>query len=194
METPSPSPETVGNDVPPLNSDPLPLGKGRIALAAGAVLAAVACGFSAPVQDPPADPVSYDEVIGLWENGHGETIEFREDGTFTAVASSFAKRQGWEVPEGEFDGTWQLCESIYTTLENGDVHRSPMCVESDEGEYIETSGTGMGGSLLFTEDEQLELYPYALEDHTHSDDYYTKVDLSRPPGRRELRNGVGRVR
>ncbi|MCC3765927.1 hypothetical protein K3N28_22975 [Glycomyces sp. TRM65418] len=150
----------------------------RIAFTAGVVLAAAACGFAAPVQDPPADPVPYDEVVGLWENGHGETIEFREDGTFTAVPSSFSARLGWEVPEGEFDGHWRLCESIYITLENGDERRSPDCVESDEGEYIEIDAdrNGVGGSLLFTEDEQIELYPYALEDATHSSDYYTKAD------------------
>lgn len=179
MKTLSHCPETVGNDVPRTpNADPRPPGRARIAFAAGTVLATAACGFAAPVQDPPADPVHYDEVVGLWENGNGETIEFREDGTFTAVPSSFSVRLGYEVPEGEFDGLWQLCESIYVTLENGDEHRSPACVESDAGEYvsIDSDSNGVGGDLLFTEDEQLELYPYALEDATLSDDYYTKAD------------------
>ncbi|SDD04184.1 hypothetical protein [Glycomyces harbinensis] len=150
----------------------------RIAFAAGAVFAATACGFSAPVQDPPEEPVPFDEVVGLWENGHGETVEFYADGTFTADPSSFSERIGWEVPEGKFDGTWQLCESIYVTLDNGDQHRGADCIESDEGEYVETDSevAGLGGTLLFTEDEQIELYPYQLEDHTRSEDYYVKVD------------------
>ncbi|MQM24691.1 hypothetical protein [Glycomyces albidus] len=172
--------ETVANGVALRASKPAlrPIARARTVLAAGAVFATAACGLAAPIQDPPADPVRYDEVVGLWENGHGETIEFREDGTFTAEPSSFSVRLGYEVPAGEFDGRWRLCASIYITTEDGGRQRSPECVESDSGEYIDTESDldGVGGSLLFTEDEQLELYPYALEDHTHSSDYYTKAD------------------
>lgn len=178
METPARRTATVGNDVLRTPSSAArPAGWARMVLAAGTVLAAAACGFAAPVQDPPADPVPYDEVVGLWENGHGATIEFREDGTYTAVGSTFGASGRIEVPAGEFDGSWRLCESIYGTL-NGEEVRSPVCAESEKGEWIVLGADGSLGmdNLLFTEDEEIELYPYALEIPTHSDDYYTKAD------------------
>ncbi|MCD0445663.1 hypothetical protein LO763_18820 [Glycomyces sp. A-F 0318] len=153
-------------------------GRARVALAAGAVLTAAACGFAAPVQDPPADPVPYGEVVGLWENGEGGTIEFREDGTYTATGSTFGASGETEVPAGEFDGRWSLCESIYTTTGDGEEIRSPECVESEAGEWIALGDAGAlnASHLLFTGNEHLELYPYALETHTRDSDYYAKAD------------------
>lgn len=179
METPRHRPETIAKDVRrAADSASRPTGKVRIALAIGAVLAAAAaCGFPPP-QDPPADPVPRDEVVGLWENGRGGTIQFRDDGTFMATGSAFGASARFTVPEGGLDGTWTLCKSIYVTMEDGGRHRSPDCVESDEGEYLSIGTTdGVGGDdLLFTGGEQVELYPYAFETLTDSSDYYAKAD------------------
>ncbi|MDA1359093.1 hypothetical protein O1R50_05630 [Glycomyces luteolus] len=180
MEAPGHLPEPDGSDIARTSKRTTRLlGRARIVLAAAAVLALGACGFAAPVQDPPEDPVPYDEVVGLWENGHGETIEFHEDGILTADPSTFSERTYGNAPEGPVEGTWLLCKSIYGEAADGSKHRSPTCVESDQGEYlsIDTEQGGVGGSLLFTDkDSQLQLYPYALEDPTFSEDYYTKID------------------
>ncbi|GAB4006353.1 hypothetical protein GCM10029992_56770 [Glycomyces albus] len=157
-----------------------------ITVIAFCALLVIACGWGlpAPLEDPPEEKVPYGDVVGLWENEKGYSIEFDDNGTFTAVGDSFGPGFGHDVPGGVFEGNWSLCPDYHgfdeETKSVEEILSEPGCGEVKEGEWIaldapEGSVEGWVDDLIFTGDEEIRMYPYFIDVGPDQDDFYTKA-------------------
>lgn len=146
----------------------------RLALAAAIVSTIVlACGYPAAHEAPPAEKVPFEAVLGTWEGGR-YTIEFHEDGSYTLTSDG-----GRFTPLSD-DGTWTLCKD-YPYEEFGKEGTTVIdCVEAAAGEWIqfhhpEDRTIDFPWELLFTGDEDLQLYAYNIDTGVDKDLFYRKV-------------------
>lgn len=124
-----------------------------------------------------------DTVLGVWEDGNGRTIEFREDWTFTAVGDTFGPGFGHSVSAGAFDGTWRLCADHRGHDWEQDASVETGCDDDAvEGRWIalDAPGSAVEGWLddvFFTgAGDELRLYPWFIDVGPDEDDFYAKAD------------------
>lgn len=139
-----------------------------------ALVVALACGAHAAFEDPPAEKVDFDEVVGTWKGGI-LTIEFREDGTFTLTSVSCSN-----IPL-EDEGIWRLCDEYPFDKYDQEGPVSYECNESEAGEWIALARGGgrtidLGPELIFTEDDELKLYVYNIDTGVEEEIFYTMVE------------------
>lgn len=145
-------------------------------LMAGAIALVVtlACGAPAAFEDPPAEKVAFDEVVGTWKGGI-LTIDFHDDGTFTLTSVSYSN-----IPL-EDKGIWQLCDDYPFDKYDHDEFVPYACSGSEAGEWIdldrgEDRTIDFVHELIFTEDDELKLYAYNIDTGVDEETFYTKVE------------------
>jgi hypothetical protein len=152
------------------------LGRPHLLIAGAiAMVVTLACGAPVAFEDPPAEKVAFDEVVGTWKGGI-HTIDFHEDGTFTLTSVSYSN-----IPL-EDKGSWQLCDEY--PFDKYDQEGPPVpydCNESEAGQWIDlTRGDDrtidFTHELIFTEGDELKLYAYNIDTGVEGATFYTKVE------------------
>lgn len=135
------------------------------------------CGIPAALHAHPEGRIAREDVVGTWENSQGQTIEFQEGQTYTALGDTFGPGEGQEVPNGRFDGTWELCYDIeeLKKQEIGDPTGQGECTINSIGHWVSMdSPDAWQGYMVVSFEEDIRLYLYTPGEGRHDDDFYTR--------------------
>ncbi|OOC55463.1 hypothetical protein NOSIN_17935 [Nocardiopsis sinuspersici] len=135
------------------------------------------CGIPYEFFATPEGRILREDVIGTWENSRGQTIEFRDDHTYTALGDTFGPGEGQEVTDGRLDGTWDICDGIEELEEQeaGDPTGFGECTANSAGYWVTMDSPGTWqGYMVVSFDEGIRLYMYTPEEGRHDDDFYTR--------------------
>jgi hypothetical protein len=147
-----------------------------VALAA-LTLACVGGYGAAPQEDPPEEKIPREYVLGLWEDETGRTIDFHDDGTFTAVGNTYGPGLGRRITAGEFTGTWALCDDYQFEKYDEGGTIGNRCEDTGVGEWISISAFDFAEPMIFTGlGDDVRMYPYNVDVSVEDDQFYVKVD------------------
>jgi hypothetical protein len=149
-----------------------------LTVALGALTLACVGGYgAAPHEDPPEDRIARDVVIGLWEDDTGRTVEFLDDGTFTATGATYGPAFGDDIPGGELTGTWDLCDDYRFEAYDEGAELGQPCDETGVGEWIDMdTDDPFTEELIFTgSGDDVRLYPWNIDVAPELDQSYAKV-------------------
>lgn len=137
------------------------------------------CFTSAGGMDEPSNPVSYEMVVGRWENALGEALIFEDDGSVLMMVQGSTLGEGGEEIK-ETSGRWVLCSHDYfDPKELGDGLTEIICDEDDNGLWIDIEPINpyeFDPLIITEEDGGIELYRYHVDDAATSDEErYAKV-------------------
>lgn len=149
-----------------------------LTLALATLTLACAGGYgAAPHEDPPGEKIAREAVLGLWEDETGRTVDFRDDGTFTATGATYGPGFGRGIPGSEFTGTWTLCDDYRFEAYDEDGDLGQPCDITGVGEWINMDADDpFTEALIFTgSGDDVRLYPWNIDVAPEDDQFYTKA-------------------
>lgn len=135
-------------------------------------LLTAACFTSAGNSEELDHPLAKDELIGIWTNDQGESIEFDEESASLQVLETFTGKAGDSLVE--LSSEWILCDSPYFEREVNEYGAyEEFCTAGTSGYWIEldaVNGFRLDPLILTEQYGEIELYRYNVDDRGDGDD------------------------